>query len=625
MLFALVLFTLGCRTELSNENEINNTQSSFRKTITLKEAIAFKNYLTEIKNKPSHTYSKNEDFFSSLSDEATVTVITQHNITSYSTVIKHLDRSSNVLVYSIDNENKSIGFIATYKPADLTKNYHIDDFTGTVEYTAIDGKPMGTRELVNGVPIPSKTTQQNTTINKVACSYSINLIEVNCNGDNHSPSQYAQCTAGQKPYYIVEISEVCSGGGQPPKGLPDMGFYDGGGDGGGTATSNELSIEDTFNLMLNNDGFSELTAAEYSYIQNNPYIGGQLLGYFYNNLYGNKDKLLRGAIQYFIQNTNSNETFITKWKKFEPILTFADQFLQQNPDALNIEQIFVRIKDLDNALIQNHNLLLNIPCNQLDDWQAVATHQVPQSVKDKMQNIKNQTSWWSKWNITDIDDGQGARLNMDLFPVRISNMPNKPGTNQKYTPAEFFDYFRKNINLFAEKFTPIVDSYYGINDTALWFSDNPLGTLIHITIPGDNGTVICSGVSTNTWVFSTVEAPKGWSYDGIHPVAGNRFFSYYTNPNDGSITIYTRGVDRISTNVVDQGSNINNVVNYLQESTAFYLADQLWKGMQDKLSAYVNSNGGNANKVSETTYRPVYTKIKNYIKGNAPLSSLGCN
>ena len=624
MLFALVLFTLGCRTEITNENETNITQSDFRKTIKLKDASAFKNYLTEIKNNPSHTYSKNEDIFSSLSNEATVTVISQHNVTSYSTVIKHLDRSSDVLVYSVDNENKSIGFIAQYKPADLTKNYHIDNFTGTVEYTAIDGRPMGTRELVNGVPLTPKANGQKITANKGGCSYGIKLIEVAC-GDanyNHTPSEYAQCKADQKPYYIVEITEACPSGGLPPKGLPNMGFYDGGGDGGGGGTFNEMSIQDSFNYMLNESGFAELTPNEYTYIQNNQYVGGKLLSYFYNSLNQNNTQLLHGAIQYFMQNTNSNETFVTAWKKFEPLITFADQFIQQNPDTLNIEQIFIRINDLNNAVNQNPNLLLDISCaqlSQLDDWSNIATHSVPLSVKNKVQNIKNQTNFYDNWKITDLDDGIGARLNMDLFPVKITNLPNKPGTNQKYTPEEFFDFFRKNINQFAEKFIPIQDTYYGIDDTTLWFSNNPLGALIHIEIPGDDGTVICTGYWTNSWMFTTVKAPLDWYHDGIHPVAGNRLFSYTMVGSE--MYIYTRGVDRVSHNYSDKASLVNHII----ESIAFTGADNLWNGMQDKLSNFVTTHGGQASKVPAIKYRPKYTQIKDYIKGKIPINTLNCN
>ncbi|MDR4954664.1 hypothetical protein REB14_20985 [Chryseobacterium sp. ES2] len=333
MLLALTLLMFGCRTELSSE-ETSLTQSDFRKTIKLKEALAFKNYLIEIKNNPSNSYSKNEDFFSSLSDDATVTVITQNNVTSYSTVVRHLDRSSDVLVYSVDNENKSIGFIAKYKPADLTKNYQIDNFTGTVEYTTIDGRPMGTKELSNGTPLPDKGTGTKTTANKVNCSLSIRLIEVECNGEHHTPSQYAQCTANEKPYYIVEITEVCPSGGQPPKGFPNMGMYDGGGDTGGSTTSNEMSIQDSFNYMLSESGFAELSVDEYTYIQNNQYIGGQLLSYFYNNLSQNKNlQLLHWSIDYLKILTNPNISQNTTWNQFETTLNFAQQFFVNNPNS----------------------------------------------------------------------------------------------------------------------------------------------------------------------------------------------------------------------------------------------------------------------------------------------------
>lgn len=152
MLMALAFFLFGCRTELSDNFDSHISQSDYRKTVKLKEALAFKNYLTEAKSNPSQVYNKNADFFSALSDESTVTIIVQNNVTSYSTVIRHLDRSSDVLVYSIDNENKSIGFTAKYTPEDRTKNYQIDNFTGTVEFTAMDGKPMGVKELSNGTP-----------------------------------------------------------------------------------------------------------------------------------------------------------------------------------------------------------------------------------------------------------------------------------------------------------------------------------------------------------------------------------------------------------------------------------------------------------------------------------------
>ena len=302
------------------------------------------------------------------------------------------------------------------------------------------------------------------------------------------------------------------------------------------------------------------------------------------------------------------------------IIMAAIKFWFTNPDTINPNQLPNRISDLNNASVQNPDLLLDIPCDKLPLWQDVSKYQIPQSVKNKINSIPNQNSYWSSWAVTSLDDGAGARVNMDLFPVKINSLPNKPGTNQQYTAAEFFDFFRKNINLFAEKFEPIEDNYFNIHDTALWNSSNPLGALIHINIPIDDGTVICSGFSSNTWIFTTIKAPLSWSYDGIHPVAGNRKFSYYTDPNDGSVTIYTRGVDRLSNN----NDNDTPLLNFLMESTAFTGADELWEGMQAKLFNYVNLKGGAATIISPEKHRPNYSGISEYLKGKAPIRSLGC-
>ncbi|WP_332022080.1 hypothetical protein [Kaistella sp.] len=118
-----------------------------------------------------------------------------------------------------------------------------------------------------------------------------------------------------------------------------------------------------------------------------------------------------------------------------------------------------------------------------------------------------------------------------------------------------------------------------------------------------------------------MKAPQGWSYDGIHPVAGNRKFSMYTNPNDGSYTIYTRGVDRTSRNNDDN----TPIINAIMESTAFVGADRLWSSMQEKLETYINSHEGSSSKVQPEKYRPNYNKVKAYLKNQVPLSALGCN
>lgn len=331
---------------------------------------------------------------------------------------------------------------------------------------------------------------------------------------------------------------------------------------------------------------------------------------YWANFVNSDLRLQQGAINFIIQNNLS-------WKSFEEMFFFADKFLKENPDTENIEQIFQRLQNLDNALTQNPNLLLDIPCDQLPQWQAAALHQVPQSIKDKLKNINNLTNWYQgDLEIQSLDNAKGKSINMDLFEIRIETLPKKPGTNTKYTQKEFFDYFRLHINDFAEKFTPIVDTNLGVNDIALWNSPNPLGALISIDIPvlgdtvHDDGTVVCSGVSTNAWVFTTIKSP----WDHAHPVSGNRFFSYHDS--NGVMTIYTRGVDRVELPVFNMLSTAEN--------PAYQGADILWAGMQIKLAKFVNDNHGIALIPAPTQYRPDWLKARDYLKGKQPISSLGC-
>jgi len=347
-----------------------------------------------------------------------------------------------------------------------------------------------------------------------------------------------------------------------------------------------------------------------NYAMTNPdFLNSEFWANFVN---GNLD-VQQATINYLSQNNLS-------WSQAEQVIDFIVKFVNENPDTEDIPNIFNRIKALDNALAQNPNLLLDIPCNKLDDWKPMADHQIPQSVKDKLKNINTKTHWYQDdLIIQNLDNAQGKSLNMDLFTVKISNLPNKPGTTQKFTAKEFFDYFRLHLNDFAETFTPVVDTDLGVNDTALWNSTNPLNALISIYIPvivgHNNGTVICSGVTSNTWVFTTITSP----WDSEHPVSGNRFFSYFMNPNDNAMYIYTRGLDRVNLPIFNNLSPNNN--------PAFNGADELWSSMQAKIKKFVKDNGGGDNGatiMSPEIYRPDWVKVKDYLRGNKPLSSLGC-
>lgn len=296
------------------------------------------------------------------------------------------------------------------------------------------------------------------------------------------------------------------------------------------------------------------------------------------------------------------------------LLEFVINFLYNNPDTQNPDLIYYRIKDIIDLSSSNPNALLEIPCSELPKWQTLANHAIPQMTKDRISQINSQAGLFDSASLQSIYTANGPSLNMDLFQVKITTLPNKPGTNQQYTPSEFFQYFRKNISNFVTgtTFTPVIDSSYNIDDTDLWNSNNPLGSLIHITIPGNAGTVICTDYSSEEWIFTTVDIP----WDDQHPVSGNRRFGYYMVGN--TMYIYTRGVDRFTFNLY------NYTISWFAEGIGFNKADELWTSFQTKVSAYVNTTG-QANAIQPVIYRPSWIKIRNYIKGTSQLNSLGCH
>jgi len=125
---------------------------------------------------------------------------------------------------------------------------------------------------------------------------------------------------------------------------------------------------------------------------------------------------------------------------------------------------------------------------------------------------------------------------------------------------------------------------YNDESAARWSSSDPIGAVMSFDmmvmgINIDDGAVLAASVTSSSWIFTTVET---WD-DGSHPVSGNRQFGFYQN-GGGSVTFYTRGVDRIS-------DKINLVV---AGDTPFEQADKLWKGFQSALIGLVNGNGGSA-------------------------------
>lgn len=313
------------------------------------------------------------------------------------------------------------------------------------------------------------------------------------------------------------------------------------------------------------------------------------------------------------------------------IIQYLESTVEDEFQGCYDEVVITNVKNfisVNQLLNQNENILLEIPCAQLPYWQTIAQHQVPSTVKTKIQNIDNQTGWFTSANIQSLGHpGNGAVVNMDFFPVTITQMPKWP-SGVPYTQKELFNHIRLNINDFFDDlvFTPVVDSNYGLNEIALWNSTNPLGAILSININPDEGSVVCSKFNqiTGEWYFTTIEVP----WVGAHPVSGNRAFGYYTTQS-GDMVIYTRGVDRYSFGTHMLG-NSGATLEAASQLAAFNAADSKWQNFQQKTTNFVNqgqANGlnGASNINIPEKYRPNWNKVKNVLNGTLPISTLGCN
>jgi hypothetical protein len=276
---------------------------------------------------------------------------------------------------------------------------------------------------------------------------------------------------------------------------------------------------------------------------------------------------------------------------------------------------------LTHLLINNPAAFVNIPCDQLPKWQTVAQHTPPQSVIDKLTNLdEDYTSILSgDWDIQYIEDASSPIVNMDYFPVTISTLPKDPVTGNQFTPEGFFNHVRKNLNTFFEgndtEFGP-----YNSTEATIWNSTNYLGGIMRfdIDVTGpftQDGSVICSYQNGNVWRFSTIESPRDWS----HPVSGTREFGLTAN-SDGTYTFYTRGVDRVAESTDDFIGGLPLI------QSAYDGGDALWTQFQTNLQTFINkpANGGLAQKQTPVISRPDWEKVKAVLRGEKPISDLGC-
>jgi len=266
--------------------------------------------------------------------------------------------------------------------------------------------------------------------------------------------------------------------------------------------------------------------------------------------------------------------------------------------------------------------LLTADCETLKRWLALAKFTPSQSIINKLNSVVGHTSGGTGYgttisandvaNVQYLNGAVSPVVNMDYFPVLVTEMPDG------FTPQQLLNYVRLNINSFLDgtkSFYPY--NAYGVNDTNTWNSSNPTGAIVAIDLPGpENGSVITSSSAPDQWIFTTIHEPMY----GDHPVSGNRAFGY-TIYQDGTITFYTMGVDRL-TNWLGTAAQV--IPEYFKEGAGipFSQADIMWGTFQEKLLRFVQDHGGRGYTRAKQVQRPDWNLIKDVVEGRKPMSSL---
>lgn len=296
--------------------------------------------------------------------------------------------------------------------------------------------------------------------------------------------------------------------------------------------------------------------------------------------------------------------------------------------------LYSRITELQSQITADATILE--PCDSLTlmnlatygpMYQRIAQFTASGTVTNRLDSIRQaQGTNWSpdNYSIQSLTDAYGPVVNCDYFPLRITQFPNHINTSTPMTPAEFLEYFRLNINSFIT--SPVTVNFScnltpQFDDCQKWnqASGNALGSLNHVFIPGNSGSVILSDyqhinstAEQHYFKVSTLETP----FDGEHPVAGNREFGLFnTSDSLARYTFYTMAVDR----TWDWLTNaMNNTFG------GFRRADSLWTNIQGNLKNFVNNNGGTASYYQQRNYiaRPKWDDVKDFLKGIISFATL---
>lgn len=239
-------------------------------------------------------------------------------------------------------------------------------------------------------------------------------------------------------------------------------------------------------------------------------------------------------------------------------------------------------------------MLAASPCEEISKWKNLLEVKFPGKMESRLQELEKEG-----FDMQLLTDRGGKILNLDYFPVVVKVLPKDPKTGQQFTPEGFLKHIRLNSNHFVNSKLAVFSAspLLGEANKARWFSEQPVGAVMHINIPfpAGDGSVVCTEFASDHWVYATIRAPWrvfGQGHDGKHPVTGLREMGFTKNA-DGTYTYYTKGVDRMS-----RKSQAMFAETFMKNP--FKSADELWESFRQGIYNFVQNNGGSAMPLEET-------------------------
>lgn len=285
---------------------------------------------------------------------------------------------------------------------------------------------------------------------------------------------------------------------------------------------------------------------------------------------------------------------------------------QQQGDITQAQKNQLAQNYLQSAVVPYENVasysgLMPTPKIALGDWDYLINFRPPTSVQS---SLAARISNGNLMAAHRIEDGYGP-VNLDYYPISISKLPTIPTiTGRAATAEELLNHMRLNFTTFLDPTVATFGPEEAVDDT-LWKSSSPLNAVMlfkmilqisSVALNPDDGAVVTAEYNPDHWIFSTVYTGN----DAGHPVSGNRQFGFLQE--NGGYTFYTRGADRLT-----------NPLDYIIAPLAFNRADALWKGLQQRIISFVNSNGGSASLALSISERWDWDAVKNL--SYAPLTA----